>query len=1531
MNCQLILDPKGNIEKVFASNGQESNLFKQLDNYYQGNKTEAFEKWIELNNNISKFNLDMLDINGEPIINSDLYFSKDISVIENFYTNEGDRRYADNKSTYNTVLRRLKKQYPSLANDIIGKKVSSGGGYSYKFVIKSNLQQQSSTETRPSDNVLNEKIKTLLEGIGVKTDYLENSRFKDLPALGVADMFSKIAYVSMNKSRIDTLPEEASHFFIEFLEQTKNPLFAPMMSAITSYKTYAETYEQYKDTYTLPNGTPDIYKIKKEAVGKVIAKIIVDNNDVNESQNLLQSFTNWFNKVLDIIKTKLANLGLINEAKVENYFGIAATNIMSGQYTGELNSQGVFLQLSDKQKPLDNILETRDAQIRVVKKTDEDDSIKEIFKDGKWQYIKRVSEVIVDKKIYYSNADALTDIQKESVNNKALFGTKIHNDLMILINKALGKEDNRPYMLNSAYHEKLENFVNSIIEQFNPETHSYYTEINIHNNKIAGTLDLLIIDANGKANLFDYKSVTNLLDINLGSSYTDKWYEQLVQYKNILRDYGIKEFGQTRIIPIAVNFTDKVTAKPGTERLDYFQIGTNKFDLIDENLNPVPSPEERTGIKNIDTMIEKINDRIRQLNTRLTTENTYKINELKKDIAKLQVSQDLEVIRNQATVDLTIVQNLISKSENEILNESEIKELLDLYNYYESRLKENLSFTKSGDIIEEIVATTAYVQEHKNKIDSILQNYNNTQDVVDTTIKPSTWWNRIYKLSDYDIPAFQGLYKLLNRLFAQKEIKVGKIKDEVTEIINQIKQETGISDSKMFYPILQKDKDGKPNGKLLAQKTSAWFTFVKENKDSIYRQLDSTSIAYLKNTPLGEYLDLQKLQEYFTDKMNTKLETLKTSEDSYKLESIRRYKKYLLSITVGKPNSKFYNTNNPSFTKFINPEYKKYIQDAPNSGLAKLYRKFIELNQYANENADANIRHTNLLPYIRKNTVKNLIDTGFNLRKLKDNVFNDLQTQEWESFELDSNGQKIYKIPLKYNTDERKRDLTQQSLDLGEVLILWADAVYGNELLQKHHDTSLLFLEGLKRGKEFVTVNGKIVTKNSTIATKPVEAETIEQYIEYHNDAFYGQTSKDEDSEILGMSRRKIARAATQYFSGTQLALNIFSGLSNLTGGLFNATTYAGNQYNNKQYGLGLKSIFTKDSKTYAAIKMFNVDSNIYDANQFKDVSVDKVNKFFTWDKIYFLQKKGDWLMQNATLVAMLQNYTIKENRIVKKTDGDKNLLELMQMNDKGQYRLPLENEEELFRFREKVRNVNSQIIGNTSEYDKQLAGNTLLFQLALQFRRWMLPMGVSRFGSLKYNSNLEQIQYGKYRSTSKFLWQTAIKKGTLTPLLEFIKKTENGVLDTWLLEQYNQDLIQNPQLGTFADYRDLYHRNIKSTAMEATVLLGLVALKMSLKPDDDEEAEPWKRVLTRVLSRTTAENSFWFSTDSFFQIIQTPIPIVNLVKTITDLFELPADVYASVVEDDDTVFDNYDVKSGKLIIGYNAWLSFLKEIDKNE
>lgn len=73
---------------------------------------------------------------------------------------------------------------------------------------------------------------------------------------------------------MDELPEEVAHFFVALLPED-NEMYTAMMKDITNYGVYGETYRTYKDNPAYQkNGKPNIEKIKKEAVGKLISQYI---------------------------------------------------------------------------------------------------------------------------------------------------------------------------------------------------------------------------------------------------------------------------------------------------------------------------------------------------------------------------------------------------------------------------------------------------------------------------------------------------------------------------------------------------------------------------------------------------------------------------------------------------------------------------------------------------------------------------------------------------------------------------------------------------------------------------------------------------------------------------------------------------------------------------------------------------------------------------------------------------------------------------------------------------------------------------------------------------------------------------------------------------------------------------------------------------------------------------------------------------------------------------------------------------------
>ncbi|BCU97843.1 MAG: hypothetical protein CM15mV19_0860 [uncultured marine virus] len=83
-------------------------------------------------------------------------------------------------------------------------------------------------------------------------------------------------------------------------------------------------------------------------------------------------------------------------------------------------------------------------------------------------------------------------------------------------------------------------------------------------NKEAGTIDLLIVDQDGKSHIYDWK----FMSVAKGAKDV-AWYKQgaygiqLGTYKQILKDnYGVQEIGKNRAVPILLDLKEKTFKIP---------------------------------------------------------------------------------------------------------------------------------------------------------------------------------------------------------------------------------------------------------------------------------------------------------------------------------------------------------------------------------------------------------------------------------------------------------------------------------------------------------------------------------------------------------------------------------------------------------------------------------------------------------------------------------------------------------------------------------------------------------------------------------------------------------------------------------------------------------------------------------------------------------------------------------------------------------------------------------------------------------
>lgn len=160
--------------------------------------------------------------------------------------------------------------------------------------------------TKSSPTVI-KKVREFLDRIDVNVKNVEEITVNGnkLGINGLTDALNGLILVANGKESV-ALTEEAMHMAVELLEQKNPTLFKEMMNKIGSTNTFTKVVTDYRgiEQYQNRDGKPDIPKLKKEAIGKVLANIFIRNNeDVNEKKDFLSQLGIWWQKVLDFLKS----------------------------------------------------------------------------------------------------------------------------------------------------------------------------------------------------------------------------------------------------------------------------------------------------------------------------------------------------------------------------------------------------------------------------------------------------------------------------------------------------------------------------------------------------------------------------------------------------------------------------------------------------------------------------------------------------------------------------------------------------------------------------------------------------------------------------------------------------------------------------------------------------------------------------------------------------------------------------------------------------------------------------------------------------------------------------------------------------------------------------------------------------------------------------------------------------------------------------------------------------------------------------
>jgi hypothetical protein len=367
MACSIIRNSNNEIERVLAPNGQDSKLFNDISKDVLDKEqalrlwaqvyTDSFKNWFGNWENDPKNSSKVVDENGEPLI---VYHGSENRIEEfqkqrpvdsrpNAPANVGifttpNRKYASVYTRREGTPGYLMPLFVNIRNikdvlsvdervtptDVDGylwnnmglmeyvafdpnqvKSVSNVGQFSTE---NNNIYQQS--QEAPIPTVAAPKIMRLVN------DFLRKAGFdirkvnqvvvngKQVDANAVVDVMNKLVQVVYGKE--DTaLPEEAMHVAVEMIEQQNPELFKSMLNKISNYDIYPRVYGTYStNPFYQKDGKPNILKLKKEAMARVLVEtIIAQNGDSAETEDTRKKVNDWWHAIKTWFKSLFTKHG----------------------------------------------------------------------------------------------------------------------------------------------------------------------------------------------------------------------------------------------------------------------------------------------------------------------------------------------------------------------------------------------------------------------------------------------------------------------------------------------------------------------------------------------------------------------------------------------------------------------------------------------------------------------------------------------------------------------------------------------------------------------------------------------------------------------------------------------------------------------------------------------------------------------------------------------------------------------------------------------------------------------------------------------------------------------------------------------------------------------------------------------------------------------------------------------------------------------------------------------------------------------
>lgn len=1010
------------------------------------------------------------------------------------------------------------------------------------------------------------KVQQFLSRIGVDVQKVQKILIKGVPikANGMADAARNLIQIIEDKESV-ALTEEAAHMAIELIEQTNPELFNQMFTQIGKYQIFNTTAAVYREIYKGPDGKPDIRKIKKEAMGKLLAEMVIGMNEgVTEKPELLAKAQTWWGKILDALKS------LFNKAP--NPFRQAAEVIFTKDTQKLAEGTEAFYQLAD------------DAAFNLFSKLLSVHQRMSKNANGKYEIDgKEIRTRVSDKvKQYY---EKLFPSDKKKAEREAVFdqmasqGTAIHADLEDIfgryIDRTTGLRRAQPlakqsvsqtHPTNESFYKTLETYFVQLLDAKDakgqplyPEGTRFLSEVQVFDARKdeGGTLDFVaLIPQEGKAPRIDIRDWKSMA---IGKDKDDvPWYKkeafniQIQEYKDILiKAYGVsaEQFRQTRAIPILTTYKPKAKDQTGLELAGIAIGNVDPKKITDLRLLPVATKDERTGDKAVDKLIDSLNKLYKILRDRPIEEGRRdlkndRLNQLEKAIRTLQIQGKAEELAKSAAsiifstekhidraMELFRAGTLSEEARKELMTEIfDQADTLDFYANVDASFEGIDLSEKTRSDLDRIGGDAVRVKRKLGKLVDLVgaelaQGFG-IKDITDPE-KKIGWAGKYFSaFSEAKTKATRAFRKMWNEVTGQITLEQKERFDKISKIksdIEALAKTKGVAVADLLDMLKGKNKHGKWNGELIRKVRKEAYDLLKKHQEIILTgENTKDSVAWLKeNLNLEEYkkwyeqalkdkIAFEETNVYHFDDIQADLEERKKRIEAFKnVYDISRVSAY---------SSKNYKLRQYLIEdKWLSKEYEA-IKKEP--ALANLYDYWQERMKYAYElGMIKDVAWSRFVPNVRKNAVERLYhgltDNSEKGKRMETDWFVSL-APDVENTTTTLTGQIRHNITAAFVQDlaewreiktetgtERYADYSEKSDDLLKVLNLFEE-----EILKYKHRTQIendvRMLHMLEQNKTAYTVDRK------TGEQHPVGNEDNAKYFEnFMNYYIYGIRYED--------------------------------------------------------------------------------------------------------------------------------------------------------------------------------------------------------------------------------------------------------------------------------------------------------------------------------------------------------------------------------------------------------------------------------------